>query len=59
MRLEKIRDFEDLKNFETRRDETRFSSRLAEKWVETMQFSSSKGLLMDQKDLIFANFGWL
>ena len=27
MRLEKIRDFEDLKNFETRRDETRFSSR--------------------------------
>ena len=49
MHLETVRDFQDLKNLETRRDETRFSSRLAEKCAETMHFFSSIGLLFDQK----------
>ena len=43
MGLETIRDFKGLKNLETRRDETRISSRLAEKLVETLIFSSFRG----------------
>ena len=52
MRLEMIRDFKGLKNLETRRDETRISSRLAEKLVETLIFSSFRGLLLGKKLLI-------
>ena len=44
-------------NVETRRDETRISSRLAEKCVETLKCSSFIGLLLVYKDLIFAIFG--
>ena len=52
MGLETIRDFKGLKNLETRRDETRISSRLVEKLVETLIFSSFRGQLLGKKLLI-------
>ena len=57
MRLETIRDLQDLKNLETRRDETRFSSRLAEKCDENLILSSFIGLPLDKKWLIFVILG--